>query len=180
MGQASSGSSSVIFVDKTVVVGKIGAPYGVQGWVKVHSFTQPGENLFGYPLLFEAHSGVSRSVKIEQFKPHGDSFVAKLADINDRDAAALITNSTVVVYRKDLPELDSEEFYLEDLIGLSVYNQDNIKLGQVKDFFETGANEVLVVQDEAVEHLIPFVPEMFVLNIDLPGKQMQVRWDLEI
>lgn len=167
-------------MDKTVIVGKIGAPYGVRGWVKVFSFTEPSENLFAYPLFFEANPDSRRSVTVEQFKTHGDGFVAKLVGIDDRDAAALITNLQLAVYRKDLPELDAEEFYLEDLVGLTVYNQDNLKLGQVKDFFATGANDVLVVQDEKIEHLIPFVPEMFVMDINLSSKQMRVRWDPEI
>lgn len=166
-------------MDKTIIVGKIGAPYGVRGWVKVFSFTEPCENLFAYPLFFEANSDSKRSVAVEEFKTHGDSFVAKLRGIDDRDAAALITNYQLVVYRRDLPELDKEEFYLEDLIGLTVYNQDNLKLGQVKDFFATGANDVLVVQDEKIEHLIPFVLEEFVLDINLSSKQMKVLWDPE-
>lgn len=167
-------------MDKTVVVGKIGAPYGVRGWVKVHSFTEPGENLFTYPLIFEANShSKSSAIVVEQFKTHGGCFVAKLEGIDDRDAAALITNAQLAVQRKDFPELEDDEFYFEDLIGLTVFNEDNLKLGEVKEFFATGANDILVVQGEKTEHLIPFVPEMFVIDIDLSNKQMKVRWDPE-
>lgn len=167
-------------MDNTVVVGKIGAPFGVRGWVKVHSFTEPTDNLFGYPLLMQGHANTWRAIEVEEFKVHGDGFVARLSGVEDRDQAALITNAELAVLRENLPVLDEEEFYWNDLIGLTVYNQDNLELGQVKDFFETGANNVIVVQGEKVEHLIPFVPEMFVLDINLSTKQMHVQWDPEI
>jgi 16S rRNA processing protein RimM len=178
MGQA-SGNSGLI-VDNLVVVGKIGAPYGVRGWVKVHSFTEPKDNLFGYPLLIQEHSVAWRPLEIEEFKAHGDGFVAKLAGVADRDQAALITNAEIAVLRENLPELDKEEFYWADLIGLTVFNQDNIELGKIEDYFETGANDVIVVQGENGSHLIPFVPDMYVLDIDLSTKQMRVQWDPEI
>lgn len=162
----------------TVIVGKVGAPYGVQGWVKIHSFTAPKSNLFSYPLLLES-SRDWLDITIERFRPHGDGFVAKFVDINDRDQAALITNANLAVTRDSLPELDTEQYYLTDLIGLTVYNSENIELGKVVDFFETGANEVIVVRGDKKEHLIPFVLDMYVLDIDLSTKQMRVQWDAE-
>lgn len=165
-------------MDNLVVVGKIGAPYGVRGWVKVHSFTEPSDNLFGYPLLMKEHS-IWRALDIEEFKVHGDCFVAKLAGVTDRDQAALVTNAEIVVLRENLPELDPEDFYWTDLIGLTVYNQDNIELGQIEDYFETGANDVIVIKGENGSHLIPFVPDMYVLDINLSTKQMRVQWDPE-
>lgn len=167
-------------MDNLVVVGKIGAPYGVRGWVKIHSFTEPSDNLFGYPLLLQEHSISWRALEIEEFKVHGDGFVAKLVGVEDRDQAALITNTEIAVLRENLPELDNEEFYWADLIGLTVFNQDNIELGKIEDYFETGANDVIVVQGENRSHLIPFVPDMYVLDIDLSAKQMRVQWDPEI
>lgn len=169
---------------KRVIVGKIGAPYGVRGWVKVYSYTEPKENLFSYPLLLETGRHGWRPLAIEHFKAHGDAFVVKLHEIEDRDQAALITNGNLAVYREDLPELDPEadkgSYYWADLIGLKVYNQNGIELGETVDFFATGANDVLVVQGETGEHLIPYVPEQYILNVDLAAKQMKVLWDLEI
>ena len=80
-----------------------------------------------------------------------------------------------------MPDLDGE-FYWADIIGLTVYNHDNVVLGKVVDFFSAGigANDVLVVSDEVKDHLIPYVPEMYILNVDLAAGQMQVRWDLEL
>ncbi len=167
----------------TVVVGKIGAPYGVRGWVKIHSFTEPLDNLFTYPLLLEAPRQNWRAAVIEEYKMHGDGFVAKLSGVDDRDQAALITNLQLAIKREDLPELETDQYYFNDLLGLQVYNQANIELGQVVDFFATGANDVMVVRrtvgDKTKEYLIPFVLDMYITSIDLPNKKMQVDWDAE-
>jgi len=162
----------------TVVVGSIGAPHGVRGWVRINSFTDPSDNLFTYPLLLEDGNNW-KPITIEKVQPHGTCFVAKLAKIDDRDQAALITNAKIAVKREDLPALDDDEYYWNDIIGLTVYNQDEVNLGQVADFFATGANDVMVVRGEGGEHLIPYVPEMFILEVNLESKQMKVRWDLE-
>lgn len=162
-----------------VVVGKVGAPYGVRGWVKIHSFTEPVENLFTYTLLIEAPKNTWRSICVEEYKLHGDAFVAKLSTVADRDAAALLTNLQLAVNREDLPDLNADEYYFNDLLGLQVYNQDDIELGQVAGFFETGANEVMVVRNGKKEYLIPFVLDMYVTAIDLPQKKMRVDWDAE-
>ncbi len=161
-----------------IVVGKIGAPYGVRGWVKLHSFTEPAENLFSYPLLLSTKGGW-QTIKIEQFKAHADTFVAKVVGIEDRDQAALLTNAEVAVQRADLPSPESGEYYWADLIGLNVYNQDNVCLGQVVDFFATGANDVIVIRGEHGEHLLPYVLDEFIVSIDLDKQRMDVHWELE-
>lgn len=162
-----------------VVVGKIGAPYGVRGWVKIHSFTEPLSNLFAYPLLLETHKEGWQPIEIEQYKEHGDGYIAKFVDVEDRDQAALITNAQLAVYRESLPELEPEQYYFADLFGLKVYNQDHIELGLVVDFFATGANDVMLVQGAKKEYLIPFVLDMYILEIDLTAKIMRVDWDAE-
>lgn len=163
-----------------VIVGSIGAPHGVRGWVRINSFTEPKDNLFTFPLLLDTGHAGWQPVEIEKVQPHGNAFVAKLAKIDDRDQAALITNAKLAVRREDMPEPESEQYYWADIIGLTVYNQDNVELGTVVDFFATGANDVIVVRSADHEHLIPFVPDMYVLSVDLVAKQMQVRWDLEL
>lgn len=163
-----------------VVVGSIGAPHGVRGWVRINSFTEPGDNIFTYPLLLDTGKTGWQPIELEKFQAHGTGFVAKLLSIDDRDQAALITNAKLAVQRTDMPELDNGEYYWADIIGLTVSNEENIELGQVVDFFTTGANDVMVVRGaDNKQHLIPYVPEMFILDVDLISKQIRVRWDAE-
>jgi 16S rRNA processing protein RimM len=162
-----------------VIVGTIGAPHGVRGWVRINSFTEPADNLFAYPLLM-AHGNGWQPVEIEQVQQRGAGFIAKIVGIEDRDQAALITNLKLAVLREDLPDLEDENYWT-DVIGLEVYNEAGILLGKVDDIFETGANAVLVVKNVGTgkEHLIPYVPDMYVQEIDIPAGTMRVTWDPE-
>lgn len=162
-----------------VIVGSIGAPHGVRGWVRINSYTEPSDNLFSYPLLLESGKNNWQPIAIEQVQPHGKGFVAKLEKIEDRDQAALITNLKLGVQRSDFPELEADEHYWADILGLTVFNQDGVQLGKVVDFFTTGANDVIVVRDAEQEHLIPYVPDMYVVDVNIADGTMQVRWDLE-
>jgi 16S rRNA processing protein RimM len=164
-----------------IIVGSIGAPHGIRGWVRINSFTEPSDNLFNYKLLMQSSHDTWQHIEIEQVKPNGEIFIAKLKDVTDRDQAALITNAKLAVERDQLPDLDADQNYWADVLGLKVVNEIGIQLGIIVDIFETGANDVLVVKDEInnKEHLIPYVPEMFVLEVDLPAGTMLVRWDAE-
>jgi 16S rRNA processing protein RimM len=121
----------------------------------------------------------SKLVQVEQFKTHNDHYVAKLVNIEDRDAAASFTNWHIAIKRELLPELSVGEYYLADLLGMAVYNKDGSNLGEVVDFLSTGANEVLIVRKENKEHLIPCVFGRYVLGVCLDKREMQVAWDEE-
>ncbi len=161
-----------------VVVGRIGAPYGVKGWVKVHSFTEPKENILSFQTWHIQINDVWQEVKLKDVKAHGTGFVAGLVDTEDRDQAIALTNLDIAVSREMLAELDEGEYYWADLIGLEVNNDVGVYLGKIVDIFATGANDVLVVKGDQ-EHLIPYVFEQYVLDIDVAAKKMKVHWDPE-
>lgn len=170
-----------------VNVGRITAVYGVKGWVKVHSYTEPQENLFEYhPWFLKTKHGIKK-IEIDDARPHGDAFVAHIVGVDDRDLAMQYTAADIAIERDLLPELDEGEYYWSQLEGLAVYSQFDGKrqrLGVVSKIMETGANDVLVVacdigSIDQRERLIPYVPGQFVLSIDLTAGEMQVDWDPE-
>jgi 16S rRNA processing protein RimM len=170
-----------------VNVGRITALFGIKGWVKVHSYTEPPENLFEYhPWWLKTAHGVKK-VEIDEARPHGDAFVAHIVGIDDRDIAALYTAVDIAVERDLLPELDDGEYYWSQLEGLAVFTEFSgirQRLGIVDKMLETGANDVLVVMADAAsidqrERLIPYVPEQFVLSVDLSAGEILVDWDPE-
>lgn len=165
-----------------VIIGQIGAPYGVKGWMHVRSFTEPATNLENFSdwqiSLQDAEKG--RIVHVEKFKIHNDHYIAKLVDVEDRDAAASFTNWQIAVKRDLLPTLNSGEYYWADLLGFTVYNQDGTNYGEVTDFLATGANDVLIVRQQGKEHLIPYVVGTYILEVCLEKKEMQVAWDEEL
>lgn len=170
-----------------VSVGRITAVFGIKGWVKVHSYTEPQDNLFEYqPWWIKTPHGVKK-VEIDEARPHGDAYVAHIKGVDDRDIAATYTAADIAVERDLLPELEPGEYYWDQLQGLVVfsrYSGELQRLGVISKILETGANDVLVVQGDAQsidqrERLIPYVPEQFVISVDLNAGEMLVDWDPE-
>jgi len=160
--------------EKNVVLGYISGLYGVKGWVKIFSYTQPKENILSYsPWHLK-----QQNVEIEDGRIHGKGIIAKLIGFDDRESAAKLLNQNIAVARKCLADLQSDEYYWVDLIGLHVINQDGSHLGRVDQLFATGANDVVVVKDGQKEHLLPFL-KWVVLEIDLDARIMRVDWDTE-
>ena len=163
-------------VESLVVMGRIVAPYGVQGWVKVVPSTEAIENLLSYKTWQIGKEGDWRKIKLKSGKVHNDVLLIKLESINDRDAAFACKGLQVAVLRSELPDLDEEnEVYWSDLIGLAVKNKQDVDFGKVTDVFETGANDVLVVEGEK-ERLIPFA-EQTVIEVNVEQQTMLVDWD---
>lgn len=168
-----------------VDVGRITTVFGIKGWVKVRSYTEPVENLFQYaPWWLKTPHG-AKEIEIDDFRPHGKGFVAHIKGIDDCDVAAKFTALDIAVERNLLATLDDGEYYWHQLTGLNVISRfegQEICLGQVSKLMETGANDVLVVMPtvESIdqrERLIPYIPEQFVLDIDLSASIMLVDWD---
>lgn len=166
---------------KPVIIGRIGAPFGVKGAVHVHSFTEPSDNLIHFSKWFLKLQGTWQPVEVLVAKAHGKGFVASLKGYEARETAAHLTNAEIAVEREALPTLPTDEYYWADLVGLDVYTELGEYLGKVDSLFETGSNDVMVVQDvtspKKVEHLIPYILDEVVLAIDLTAAKMTVRWD---
>lgn len=170
-------------MDNPVEVGKFGAVFGTNGWIKLHSFTEQLESIFEYQPWYIKDQGKWCEVSIEGWKHHGNGLIVKLVGIDQREIAQQKTNFSIFVDESVLPELPEGEFYINDLIGSVVYNEDGYNLGTVKEFFETGANEVLVLKAEKddqygkKERLIPLVFDEIIKEFDKDQKTMTVVWD---
>jgi 16S rRNA processing protein RimM len=162
-----------------VIVGRVGAPFGVKGQVHVHSFTEPQENLIQFSEWYLNLRGAWQRMEVQSARVHGKSFVVTLEGCTDRDAAALLTHADIGIAREDLPVLPPDEYYWTELEGLEVYTDTGQCLGLIENLFETGSNDVIVVHNEQnEEYLIPYIDEV-VLSIDLPQNRMIVHWDPE-
>ncbi|MEE4293522.1 MAG: ribosome maturation factor RimM [Xanthomonadales bacterium] len=161
---------------RIIPLGHVSGVHGVQGWVKIHSLTEPREAIFDYqPWLL----GDSREeVRVSQGKKHGNRLIALFEDIDDREAAERLVNRPIAVYREQLPESEDGEFYWTDLEGLAVELADGTPLGTIDRMMATGANDVMVVKGER-ERLIPFVLEQYVQRVDLEHGVVVVDWDPE-
>ena len=162
---------------KMVVMGRITAPYGVKGWIKIHPYTGTIEGLTRYATWWLGEEGEWRKTAVIQTRPQGKTLVAKLQGCDDRVAALSLKNLYIAVQRSDLPAVREGEYYWTDLIGLEVVNLNGEALGVVRELFATGANDVLRVQGER-ERLIPFIPQV-VREVSLDSAVIRVDWELD-
>ena len=180
-----------------VLLGRITGVYGVKGWVKVFSYTDPMEAIVDYsPWFIRAENrnpghenrAAWTKVKLKAGKRQAKTVIAKLENCNDRDAAMAYIGTEIAIEEQQLEELtQQDEFYWRDLIGLRVINQQDVELGVVKSLMETGANDVLVVvseidtedgaKKETVERLIPWTLNNAIIAVDLEHKVIEVDWD---
>ncbi|MGH8312269.1 MAG: ribosome maturation factor RimM [Gammaproteobacteria bacterium] len=159
-----------------VVLGRIAAPFGVKGWVKIQSWTEPPEKIIEYrPWLLE-RGGAWREWQVTEGRAHGKGAIARLAGVTDRDQAAALTGTNIAVRREQLPVLGSGQYYWVDLVGLEVRLEDGRSLGRVQGLMATGANDVLVVRGER-ERLIPFIRGQVVKQVDSDAGLIRVDWD---
>jgi len=171
-------SPDALFIQKMegpIVVGKVVGPYGVKGWLKVVSFTDPTDNLLGYRPWQFARDGRFALVDLEGARRHGSAFVAKVRGVDDRAGAQALANFEIAVDARALPALPANEFYWKDLIGMNVVAPDGARLGCVVELIETGANDVLVVESDAGRRLIPFI-EAVIGDVDVAARQLVADW----
>lgn len=163
--------------DGLVKVGDIVGLFGVKGWLKIHSYTRPRQDIFGYDCWMLGQDGKWSSVVPRQGKVQGKGLIVELEGVSDRDQAAPLLGAEIAIERDQLPTLPKGEFYWRDLEGLRVEDQQGHLLGVVKHLFETGANDVMVVQGEK-EHLIPYIDSV-VLEVNTDAGLIRVDWDRE-
>lgn len=162
--------------DDLVVVGRISGAYGIKGWVRVASFTDPVANLAHYwPWSLRVRDSW-RPIEVEELKPHGGGFVAQLKGVVSRDEAERLAGTEIAIPASALPAIGPEEFYWKDLLGLDVVTPAGVMLGRVVQMMETGANDVLVVADaDGVQTLIPFVAAV-VRDVDVGARRLVADW----
>ncbi len=176
----SSGSKS----GELVTVGRITAVYGVRGWVKVHSYTEPMDNLLQFSDWWLREQNGWEPLQIDGGKRHGKGLIVHIKGVDDRDLAARFCQRDIAVSRDLMPTLDEGEYYWHQLEGLRVisrFGSGERDFGTVVRMVETGANDVLVVRggEDGRERLIPYLPGEYITDIDLDAGVITVDWDPE-
>jgi len=165
--------------DRLVLLGEIIGVHGVQGWVKVHSDTEPREGILEYPVWhLSTRDGEWQPARLLEGRRQGKSVIASLEGVGDRDLARALIGTRVAVRRDEVPAPDRGEYYWADLEGLQVINREGRDLGRVRSLLRTGANDVMVLAGER-ERLVPFVLDWYVLSVDLDAGLIRVDWDEE-
>jgi 16S rRNA processing protein RimM len=166
-----------------IVMGKLGSTYGIRGWLKVFSYTDNAESIFDYSPWYLNQKGKWVEYKVESWKRHGQGYVCKLAGLDVREDAQLMTNFEIAIDPASLPELSEDEFYWRELFGMQVFTTKGYDLGKVTDLLETGSNDVLVIKANLKdafgqkERLVPYLEEQVIKKVDREARRIEVDWD---
>jgi 16S rRNA processing protein RimM len=155
-------------------MGRIVGPFGVQGWLKVKSFTESPEALGEFSRWMVRTRAGWREMALEDFEVHSKGPVGKLEGCDGREGAEALRECDVAVIREELGDAEDGTYYQVDLVGLEVVNEEGEALGKVEGLFETGDTSVLVVKG-VKETLIPFVPQ-YVKAVEREAGRITVDW----
>jgi 16S rRNA processing protein RimM len=160
-----------------VLMGRVSAPFGVQGWLRVQPFTDRIDGLADYSEWWIGRGEDLKLFKVVEWSVHGRALLVHLQGCDDREAAVVFRGMDVAVDRATLPSAGAGQYYWHDLIGCQVVNLVGESLGSVVKILETGANAVLVTSGTR-EYLLPFV-EAVVANVDIRERRIAVDWDVD-
>ncbi|MDB6089777.1 MAG: rRNA processing protein RimM [Gammaproteobacteria bacterium] len=161
-----------------IELGRIGAPWGVKGWMHIETYTDPPEGLLEYrQWVLRLGTGERMTRRLAEGHPHSDRLVARLEGIEDRDRAAALTGAVIEVDRAELPPTGDREYYRADLVGFKVRNLEDVELGTVGYFVDTPTGPMMVVQG-AREHWVLAIPK-HLRKVDLAAALILVDWPAE-
>ena len=160
--------------DERVELGRVTGAFGIKGWIRLHSYTDPPERILRYRRWFVG----GREWKVLEGHAQGRSVAAGLEGLEERNAAEALRGAAVEVPRAALPKPKRGEFYWTDVLGSEVIGTAGAKLGTLESVTHNGAQDVMVVRGER-ERLIPFVPGPIVKQVDTAAKRIVVDWEPE-
>jgi 16S rRNA processing protein RimM len=160
-------------------MGRIVAPYGLKGWVRIEPYSAAPDSLSAHPVWWVGRNGDWRELKVaESVLQHGVSLVARFQGCVERDAALALKGSEIALRRDRLPQSADNEFYWVDLVGLVVVNVRGEELGVITEIFDNGAHPVMRIVAGETERLLPFV-EQVVRQVDMAQGRIRVEWELD-
>jgi 16S rRNA processing protein RimM len=168
-------------VDKVVdwvVLGRFGRVHGIKGFITLHSYTEPRENILGYLPWHALINKQWQPLKIIQTEVTTKHILVQVEGYTEREQVANLTNVEIGVPKEKLPNLEPGDYYWHQLMGMKVINQQGDELGTVVELLPTGANDVLVVEGKT-RHLIPYLPGRYVIKVDTNEKEILVDWDTD-
>jgi 16S rRNA processing protein RimM len=161
-----------------IILGKLGAVYGIHGWLKINSFTDPVTNIFDYKIWYIKTSQEWQPLNIDKIDIKADKLLAHVVGYDTPEHAKQLTGLDISVHRSQLPSLPADEYYWHDLVGLSVYTLNNDYLGLVVRVINAPAHPLLEIKDQK-EHLVPLIFKQFIKTVDLNNQTMIIDWDPE-
>ena len=154
-----------------IVIGKIVAPHGVRGDIRILPLTEKPEQFLDLDYLL-LHDGRKLTVKHARF--HKRMVLVTTEEIKSMNEAELLRDQEVLIKAEDLPELEEGQFYVADLIGLPVFDTEGKQIGTFKDSLSTGSNDVYVIAVPGEKDILLPALKIYVKEINLAEKRIVV------
>jgi 16S rRNA processing protein RimM len=161
-----------------IELGRLGAPYGIKGWIHVESHTDPRERLLEYRQWTLRLNGARQTRRVVAARTHGAALVAQLDGVSAREAAAALTGAVIEIEREALPPPGERAYYRADMIGFRVRNLEGADLGEVSHFVDAPGGAVMVSRSGGVEHWVRAAPP-HLQRVDLAAREVLVDWPAE-
>lgn len=175
--------SSVPPVDKLIKIGQLKKPYGIKGWLWVHSLTDERGDIFAMsPWWIKTATGF-KPLTVVNWRQQGSGIVAQFDEVPDRNVAETMHGVSIWASSDALPKPEADEYYWSELVGLSVINTQGENLGRIDQLMETGAHDVMVVAATAnsidgEQRLIPW-HQQTVLKVNQDEAVVTVDWQAD-
>ena len=159
-------------------MGRIFGSWGVRGGVRVDPYSEDPETLATFKTWLVGREGEWKEYPVLEARLHTTQVVAQLAGVDDRDAALKLKGSEVAVPRESLPQPEDGSFYWSDLVGLAVVNSAGVVLGEVKEMFSNGAQDIMdVIASDVTGEVQRLVPWTAVRKVDVESRRIEVEWE---
>jgi len=164
--------------DRKILLGKLGKPHGVKGFLYIHYYGKDANKLTNYEGLFLEDG---KTVKVEKLLLQKDRVILKFHETNSRNDSEKLRDKELFILEDSLPELDDSQAYYFELEGFSVKNLNNVYLGKIKEILETNANDVLVIEPtkssiDEKQRLVPYIKDNVVREINKKDKSLLIDW----
>jgi 16S rRNA processing protein RimM len=162
--------------ENRIVIGRVSRPHGIQGEIKIEYFNPDDPQFFSrYQMIFlQGDKGGPQPYRPLAVRPHKKFILALLEGVQSRAEAEQLRGKVVLVDAAELPPLDADEYYWQDILGMRVVTEDGGNVGTVTEIFPTRSNDVYVVREGEREVLIPAIKEV-VVSIDTKARTMVIR-----
>lgn len=168
----------MIVMNEKLIVGKIGAPHGIKGEIKVFPLTDDPTRFESLKKVYVKLREGYEEFEISSIKYNGPHLILKLKEINDRNDADKLKNEYIEIPRKEGIALKKDEYYIVDLIGLDVY-ENHVKIGVLKDVISTGGTDLYEIETEEKTILVPAVSQ-YILKIDIDNRRIEASIPQEL
>lgn len=162
-----------------LIIGRFGRPHGIKGFVTVISFAEPRENILDYTHWHVGINNQWQPLNVLETKVNNKFILARIEGYQEREHVARLTNLEIAVKREQLQDLKPDEYYWHQLVDLNVVNRQGEALGVVTEIMPTGSNDVLIVVGENQRHLIPYLLDDVIIDINLDQHVITVDWDAD-